>query len=130
MNIFEQATRGKLRFPSTKGMLTVEDVWILPLTSTRSDSLDSLAKAANAEVKAGEEESFVEVKTTSNTIAQLQLDILKHIIAIRLQENKDKAEAAERKAKKEQILSLIANKENEALANKSTDELQALLAKL
>ena len=34
MNIFEYATRAKLRFASSRGDLTVEQLWDVPLRST------------------------------------------------------------------------------------------------
>jgi hypothetical protein len=38
MNIFEQATRAKIRFSTPVGMLSVEDLWDLPLTSTQGQA--------------------------------------------------------------------------------------------
>ena len=34
MNMFEQAARQGFRFNSTRGLLTTEQLWTLPLTST------------------------------------------------------------------------------------------------
>ena len=42
IDIFKQAAKAKLRFPSSKGELRVEDLWDLPLTSKTGPSLDSL----------------------------------------------------------------------------------------
>ena len=42
MNLFEIASRKKLRIPTTKGDLTVEQLWDLPLKSTGL-SLDKIA---------------------------------------------------------------------------------------
>ena len=58
-NMFEQATRNKLRFESTKGPLSVEQVWDAPLTSRNGFSLDDIAKQAKRELDALSEESFV-----------------------------------------------------------------------
>ena len=52
MNIFEQASRLKLTFSTNKGQLSVEHLWDLSL-----DSLDTLAKGVNRELKASEEEA-------------------------------------------------------------------------
>ena len=45
MNIFEQAARQKIRFESVLGLLCVEDLWDLPLTSLNSKraNLDDIA---------------------------------------------------------------------------------------
>lgn len=128
--LFEKATRLSLRFASTKGLISVEDLWVLPLTSAKNSSLDSLAKDINAQLKASGEESFVEVKTSKDCVLQLKLDILKHIIKVRLEENKASHDAVERKAKKAKIMSLLADKQDSALANKSEEELQKMLADL
>lgn len=54
--LFELATRQKLRFASPKGLLTVEDLWDLPMTG--NTSLDSVSKLANRDVKVSAEESL------------------------------------------------------------------------
>ncbi len=130
MNKFEQASREGLRFSSSKGALTVEDLWDLPLTSARYVSLDTMAKTANKYLKETEEESFVNVKTTSNTFAELRLDILKHIIAVKLTEMGAANEAIVNKAKKEKILAILANKQDAVLESQSEAELKALLETL
>ena len=50
MDIFEQASRLKLRFPSPLGTLSTEDLWHLPLTSTTGKAnLNDIGKALNYE---------------------------------------------------------------------------------
>jgi hypothetical protein len=47
-NLFERATRLKLRFSTNKNEITVEDLWELPLQSKTGFDLDNVAKRANA----------------------------------------------------------------------------------
>lgn len=129
MNIFEYAAKNKLRFTSSVGSLTVEDLYDLPLQSTKNVSLDSVAKAANNEIKSSQEESFVTTASPQNTVAQLKLDIVKHIIADRLEERDRARQAAENKQRREKIADIIADKQDDALKNMSLEELQAELAK-
>ena len=63
MNLFEIATRKKLRFPSLKGELSAEQLWDLPLSSRVGLDLDNIAKAVNKDLKAEEEDSFVKTST-------------------------------------------------------------------
>ena len=57
--MFEQASRSKFRFNSSQGLLTTEDLWDLPLTSTRYANLNDIAKELNRTLKATAEEDFV-----------------------------------------------------------------------
>lgn len=126
MTIFEQASRAKLRFESPKGMLTVEDLWDLPLTSqTGKANLDDIAKTLHRSLKT-EEVSFVEETTKTDAITALKFNVVKSVIDTLVVERKSQSEAKERRDKKAQILSLIAQKENEKLAGSSLDELRAL----
>lgn len=130
-SIFERATKKKLRFESPMGMLTVEDVWDLPLTTRNANkaSLDDLAKKINRKIKENDEESFVVKKTAANSDMNLRMDIVKHIIDVRMAE----AEAAEKtrkdKVREQKILEILAHKEHEDLENMSKEELEALLKK-
>jgi hypothetical protein len=129
--MFEKASRLKLRFDSSKGNLTAEDLWDLPLTDTRNGaSLNAVAKKISQELKAGEEEDFVHQTTKANDVLQLKLDIVKHVIAVRLAEKEEARLKAEKKEKKAQLLEIIARKQNAQLEGASLDELQKMLADL
>ncbi len=54
MNIFENASKTKVRFETSKGEVSVEELWDLSLTS-----LDSIAKVISKELKEASEESFI-----------------------------------------------------------------------
>ena len=125
MEIFEKASKTKLRFSTSKGLVTAEDLWDFSLTS-----LDTIAKAVNKELKAESEESFIATKTVSNTALDLRLNILKHIIAYKLAEKEAAALREEKRAKMAQLKELIASKSNAALAEKSLEELQKMMAEL
>jgi signal recognition particle subunit SEC65 len=130
--MFEQALRLKLRFPSPQGNLTVEDLWDLPLTSTRQNTanLNNIAKAVSRLLKAESEEDFVNPRSGVNETLQLSLDIVKHIIAVRQAENEATRLRAERTEKKAKLLELIARKQDQALEGKPLEELQQMVASL
>lgn len=124
---FEQASRLKVRYDTPKGPLSVEDLWDLPLTSARSANLNDIAKGLNRELKNTDEEDFVNRGTKTNTVLQLKFDIVKHVIDVRLAENEQARTEAERRDRKQRLLELIAQKQDESLAAKSVDELQAMV---
>ena len=132
MSLFEQATRSKLRFSTPKGVLNVEDLWDLPLISKSGAqvNLDDLARAAYKEMEESACQSFVQKSTKISEIAKLRFDIIKHIIDVKLADRDAASERAEKAAKKQRILELIATKEDESLAGKSLEELQKLAGEL
>lgn len=129
-NIFEKASRQKLRFASQRGDLTVEQLWDLPLTSQNAASLDSIAVALDTEIRNTAPRSFVSSTTTGNTVLELKLDVVKHIIEVRMEENKRKAEQAEKAQQRKLLDDQIATKENEQLLSGSLEELKAKRAAL
>jgi hypothetical protein len=129
--MFEKATRQQLRINSKKCLLSVEDLWTLPLkASGTSVDLDEVAKIVHKELKDSEEVSFVAPVTSSNTAAQLKMDIVKHIISVKLEEQAAAQKARETKEKKQMIMQIIAQKQNDALANSSVEDLQKMLDNL
>jgi len=132
LDLFQEATKRKLRFRSTQGQtnLSTEDLWDLPLDSAQRASLQSVARATSADLKASAEEDFVSTKTSANQVDELRLSIVKHIIAVRLEERAAAANAAERKAKKSRLTELLAQKQDQELASKSAEEIQKLIADL
>ena len=130
--MFEKTVRLKLRFGSPQGNLTAEDLWDLPLTSTRATvaNLNSIAKDISRKLKAEGEEDFVDPKTSANEILQLQLDIVKHVIQVKQGENEFARVAAARKEQKARITELIARKQDQQLEGKTLEELQEMVAAL
>ena len=90
MNMFEQATRLKLRFAvGTRVNLTVENLWDLPLTNVKGEDLDHIAIELQEQLSTNEK-SFVvrQSKTKETQVNQLKFDIVKYIIDVRLEEQK------------------------------------------
>ena len=129
MSIFEKAAKQKLRFQSDRGLLTVEDLYDLPLKG-KAINLDSLAKAVNRGLKAEEEESFVDTASSTNLTLNLKLDILKHVIAEKLDQESAKQALAAKKVQREQIEGALATAQQRDLLSKTPEELQELLKKL
>lgn len=121
MNKFEVAVRNKYRFPY-KGMISVEDLWDLSLTS-----LDSVYKTLNSEKKQSEEDSLMSTKDERTTELQNKIDIVKYIYSEKVAEREKKKMESENKAKKQRIMEILANKQNAALENMSEEELKAML---
>ncbi|QEQ94875.1 hypothetical protein pEaSNUABM56_00076 [Erwinia phage pEa_SNUABM_56] len=126
--LFELATRQKLRFESPRGLLTVEDLWDLPMTG--AVSLDIVSKLANRDVKASEEESFVTASTAQSTKALLKLEVLKYIIAVRKDEIAQRQLVAQKAERKQKLLSLLAEQDEAADKKLSRDEILKELADL
>lgn len=124
--MFEKATREKVRFTTPVGVLSVEDLWDLPVESKTRTSLDGIYIVLNREIKDTKEESFV-AKTKVNPITELKLEIVKHIITTKMEEAESKALAKAKAEKKAKILDILGEKEDEALKSMTTEELKALL---
>ncbi len=119
--MFEKASRLKLRF-NYRGMASVEDLWDLPLTA-----LDAIFKTLNAAMKAQKEESLLETKSQADEIHDLQIGIVKHIVEVRLAEQKAKQDEAANAARKQKILGIIADKQDAALQSLPIEELTKLV---
>jgi len=131
MNIFEQATRQKLRFESIRGALSTDDLWDLPLTSKNGFDLDSVARATNAQLKAAGEESFVaSVPNPAKARLELQMEVIKHIIAVRMQENENAKNLAARRAEREKLLRVLEEKNDERMKGMSVEEILSRVAEL
>lgn len=134
-NMFEVATKLKLRFSTPQGLLSVEDLWDLPLKSNTANraNLNDVARGINTQLKdAAESESFVpEEKTSNNDVhvktLQVMLDLVKHIIAVKVQE-RDAARIAREKAEtKQKLMSALADAQDASLKSKTPEEIQAMI---
>ena len=129
--MFEKAARTKLRFPSVRGELSVEQLWDLPLTSRSGFDLDTVAREINQSLKASTEDSFVTVRVNPQKDRfELSLDILKHIIQVKLDEIAEAAKVSARKAEKSRLVEILDQKKDQALLNLTPEEIQQRIAAL
>jgi hypothetical protein len=130
-NIFEYAARQKVRFPSTRGELTLEQLWDVPLRSKDDFNLNAIAKAANKAWKDISEESFVETaKTPEHTRREIALEIVKYVIGTKLTEETAAKKRADNKIEQEKLLAILAEKQDGKLSELSERELQRRIAAL
>lgn len=130
-NIFLQASRLRLRFPSVVGLLSVEDLWGLPLTSASQSkpSIENIGAdllARQGKLKGG---SILRNSKPSKESVEvdLSLEILR-VIADVLQDEADaKTLAAAKRSERERLEALITEREGKEAP---LDELKARLAAL
>ena len=123
-NIFEYAVENKIRFPY-RGQVSVEDLYDLNVTE-----LDSIYKALKREAKKADEESLLEVKSEEDVVLSVKIEIIKHIVEKKLAQIEARKKVAENREKKQKILSILAEKQDASLHEKSVEELEAMLADL
>jgi predicted house-cleaning noncanonical NTP pyrophosphatase (MazG superfamily) len=131
INIFEVASIQKFRFATVKGEVTTEALWDMPLQSKNQFDLDTVAKNVSAALKSVTEESFV--ATTSNPAKEklsIMLEVVKHIIACKLKANEERLAAAVKAAKREKLVAILGEKQDEALKAMTPEELAAQIAAL
>jgi hypothetical protein len=124
--MFEQATRMKFRFPSVKGELSVEQLWDVPLRSKDDFNLDKVARGINRELESATEESFVETAKANPTkqVLEAKLGIVKHVIAVKLDDEETAKVRADNKIEREKLLKILAEKQDGKLSDLSEKELQ------
>lgn len=122
--MFEIATRNKIRFPY-KGMITVEDLWDLPLTE-----LDAVFKKLNTQMKKSQEESLLDVKSKEDETIELQISIIKYIVNVKKNEQISRVAAREKSEKKQMILKIMEERKAKEIENMSTEELRKMLDEL
>jgi hypothetical protein len=118
-NLFEQASRRKLRFDSSIGQLSTEQLWELSLPQ-----LNELAISLSRKVKDVSTESFIQTETKVPKELLLRFEIVKTIIAVKLEEAEKAKKAAERKIQRDKLLNALANKQDEKINGMSIKALE------
>lgn len=121
-NIFEFAARNALRFSSSKGQVTVEDLYHLSL-----EHLNEIGKGIMAQIKANGEESLLNAKTSVDEKLEVGLELVKHVINHKQEIAKARSDAKEKATKRAKILEVLARKQDASLEGKSEAELLAEL---
>ena len=121
-DIFKNATKKKYRF-NFRGICTVEDLWDLSV-----ENLDAIYKILKKQQNENEAESLLAKNKNEDNILNDKIEIIKEIVADKIETKKKIENAAKKRAQNQRILEIIADKENDELKNKSIDDLKAMLA--
>lgn len=123
-NLFEMATRNKMRFPSTKGELFVEDLWDLS-----DKDLDVIYKnLKDQEVKSSEESLLDDANVDPKlTVA---IGIVKHIFTTKRNERLEAKELIDKKRNQQLYIDALSRRKLKDIDNMSVEELEAKIAEL
>lgn len=130
MSVFEIAARKKFRFETSKGMLSAEDLFDLPLTQASDKnpvSLDGVARGLYKHIQEEGVVSFVSDTTKVDETLQAKFDLVKRVIEIKKAEQAEARLSAERRAQKQRIMEIMSSKQTEALHGMSLEELAKML---
>lgn len=123
--LFIKAIRNKYRFTSTKGHLTVEDLWDLSLTA-----LDGIAISIYDELEKAGKKSFVKQQTKLSGELQNKLDIAKYVIDTKMTEAAAKKDRVQKKGQLDFLKKIKEQKEMQRLENLSNEDLEKQIAAL
>lgn len=124
-NLFEIATRERYRFPY-RGLISVEDLWGLP----KAD-LNGIYKYLMGKRHENETDSLMDEMTTrANEALDNEIEIVKYIFQYKVDQENERIREKEKAEKKQRILELMAKKQDDELAEKSIEELEAMLKEL
>lgn len=126
MENFQKASRLKLRFETSNGVISIEQLWDL-----KYSTLCDLEERLQLELaKFGE---TTRRKTTTRNkekeLVQLRYDIVNYILDVIDTEREEANAKLDAKEHNQKILELINDKKNESLKGKTIEELEAMLKK-
>lgn len=121
MSNYKQASKEKLRFQTNKGILSTEQLWDLSLAD-----LDQLAVSLEEAHKNSKGKSFLEKRTTADKGLKLRFDIVLDILQSKVEDNEISQMEQENREHNKKIDELIAEKQGEALKNKSIAQLEKM----
>lgn len=123
-NLFEMATRNKMRFPSTKGELSVEDLWDLS-----DKDLDVVYKnLKDHEVKSSEESLLDDANVDPKLTAAI--GIVRYIFTTKRKEKLAEKEHINKKLTQKKYIDALSKKQDEAIEKMSEAELRAMIDSL
>jgi len=106
-------------------LITVEDLWDLGIVT-----LDKLAVKLYKELQESNHDSFIEQTVKKDEVLQLQFDVVKHILDVKVSESNEKKKQLAIKAQKDKLLELIQEKKESELKSLSVEDLEKQLASL
>lgn len=128
---FELAVKLKVRFATSRGDASLEQLYDMPLTSRNGFDLDTTARSVYQELKSIDDVSFVStVPNRAKDLLQLKLDLITHVIASKLEENARILKASKNREERQKLLGILNQKQEEELTSLSADEIKARILAL
>jgi len=134
--MYKEALKQDLKFPTSKGPLTIQQVFTLPIGNEkkvwRDDelTLDKLAVVYEAELEeSGKKKSFLATKTVKDKTAKLRFDIVVDILNTKVEEAEKLSTAKENREWNQKIMAELQDRKDGALKGKTDKQLLALLKK-
>ena len=134
-NLFRKAIENKWRFSVPgRNVLSLEELYDLPLSGNNGTNLDTVANVINNQLQAKRGKvSFVTNNTQNDReVAELEdkLELVKDVIQVKLERNAARQEQIAKASEKAMLEALLVQKQTEALANMSEEEIRKRLAEL
>lgn len=123
-NLFEMATRNKMRFPSTKGELSVEDLWDLS-----DKDLDVVYKNLKDQEVKSSEESLLDDANVDPKLTDA-IGIVRYIFTTKRKEKLAEKERINKKQTQKKYIDALSKKQDEAIEKMSEAELRAMIDSL
>lgn len=126
-SLFIKASRLKLRI-SYKGLISVEDLWDLPI-----GVLDTLAINYNKLVKNANEETFIssgKVKSSEEIKNELAFEIIKYILNVKVDERDAKANDLKKKQEIAKLEAILSKKKDAELEGLSAEDIAKKIEEL
>lgn len=117
--MYKKAAKQKLRFITSVGHLSVEQLFDLTLSQ-----LDRLAVSLQDEYKASGKKSFLEAKSTKDKLIKLRFDIVLDVLNTKVDNSAKASKASETRTHNAKIDAIIASKQDEDLKGMSIEQLE------
>lgn len=134
---YRKLVRDNVVFSTAKGTLIPQDLWRLKVSDLRVIAKDLYAQIkdiANDDAIFGdlgiEDTNLVSYLTKEQELLTLKFEVVKDVLITKVEEERAKVTAKARRQQLEQLQTLLHQKQNEELANKSVEELQAMIKQL
>lgn len=134
---YRKLVRENIYFETPRGSLTPQDLWSLSTTVLRQ-----IARMYLTDLKEYQDEDnlFLDLdvedtellkrKTKEQELLTLKFETVKDVLKTKLEETRAKKDAKARAAELTRLTELLHQKRNEELSNKSTEELEKMIAEL
>ena len=120
MNIFEEASRRKFRFPYN-GSITVEDLFDL-----NKAQINKVYQTLSVQVKS-KESTLLSVTTAEDKDILTKIEIVKYVFNEKVEKENRMLRDKETSIKKQRIMEVMSKKQDESLENTSMEDLQKML---